>query len=103
MTSGDPITKMTFKVKSAFPPKTQPNQYGEYTIQNITAEDETGTIQVGFFDAAHDLRQFIGQEITVTSGRNGKGAFSGICLPEIETMMQKYESSTKTGNSTRIA
>jgi ABC-type oligopeptide transport system substrate-binding subunit len=31
-----------------------------------------------------------------------KGAFSGICLPEIEQMMQKYESSTTIEERTKI-
>ncbi len=68
-----PIEQIVATVKSSFDPSKQPDRgYGEYVVQNTVLEDETGTIKCGFFDAAVNLKQYLGQQIVITS-QNGKG------------------------------
>ncbi len=66
------IDKMVVTVKSAFNPEQKESQYGPYTVQNATVEDDTGTIKCAFFDANINLKNFIGQQIAMSS-QDGKG------------------------------
>lgn len=84
MTGGDPILAMRVTVKNAYPPKGGQNEYGPWTVQNATLEDETGTIKGGFFNATQDLRNFTGGQVTIKSGKDLKGKFSGIAVYDYE-------------------
>jgi hypothetical protein len=78
MTGGDPVLAMRVTVKNAYPPKGGTNEWGDWSVQNATLEDDTGTIKGGFFNSNQDLRNFTGGQVTIKSGKDQKGKFSGI-------------------------
>lgn len=84
MEGGDPIKRIQVTVKSAYPPKTGTNEYGDWSIQSAMLQDDTGTIRGSFFNAPQNLKNFVGQTLTVTSGKDAKGKISGMTAFDYE-------------------
>lgn len=76
MPHGTSLEKIVAVVQSAYDPTQQPGREWKgkmlppYTVQNTVLEDETGTIKCGFFDAKVNLKNFIGNEITILSTKD---------------------------------
>ena len=84
-----PINTMTVTVKKAFEPTEGEGQYGPWRMQAAIVKDDTGEIRATFWDRFNmDLRNFEGEEVTITSGRDGKDRFSGITTDDYNNKRQ---------------
>lgn len=79
LSNKSPINRMTVEVKKAFEAQEGEGQYGPWRIQAAILKDETGELRATFWNRFNlDLRNFEGESLTIVSGHDKKGKFSGI-------------------------
>ena len=79
LSNKSPINRMTVEVKKAFEAQEGEGQYGPWRIQACILRDDTGELRATFWNRFNtDLRNFEGESVTIVSGHDKKGKFSGI-------------------------
>ena len=89
LTKGSAINKISVTIKKAFPAKEGENKGKPWRLQAAILEDETGDIRATFWNKFNtDLRNFEGESVTIVSGTDKRGKFSGIEVDEYEGKRQ---------------
>lgn len=87
MEANEPIEKFKGSVKTAFMPNTGiSKRYNTpWKVQSAILVDEAGDeIRASFWDAKIDLRDLIGNDVELESGKDGRGKFSGMVAEDYE-------------------
>ena len=86
---GAAINKLTAEVKKAFEPSEGEGQHGTWKCQGVILRDGDDEIRATFWDRFNmDFRNLEGETVTLTSGTDKKGKFSGVTVDEYKGKKQ---------------
>ena len=89
LSKGAAINQLKAEVKKAFEPSEGEGQHGTWKCQGVILRDGDDEIRATFWDRFNmDFRNMEGEDVTLTSGTDKKGKFSGVTVDEYKGKKQ---------------